>query len=184
MKHFRNFIALTIALAAFSVAGVSAQSFSGDRVRSERTLEQEIFKKLLTLPRYGVFDHLTYQINGSTVTLGGNTISLGTKSGAESVVKRIPGVTRVVNNINELPPSPYDDRIRRQALQTFASKGLYRYLWEPNPQVRIIVDGGRIALEGYVSNSGDRNLFNIYAHGIPGTFEVKNNLIVGRDARR
>ncbi len=184
MRHFRNFIALTIALAAFSVVSVSAQSFSGDRVRAERTLEQQVFKKLLTLPRYGVFDHLTYQINGSTVVLGGNTISLGTRRNAESAVKRIPGVSRVVNNINELPLSSYDDRIRRQALQTFANRGLYRYLWSPNPNVRIIVDGGRITLEGYVANSGDRNLFNIYAHGIPGTFKVQNNLIVGRDARR
>lgn len=184
MRRFRNFIALTIAIAAVAVAGVSAQSFSGGRVGSEKTIEQQVFKKLLTLPRYGVFDHLTFQVNGSTVVLGGKVISLGTKSSAESVVKRIPGVSQVINNIDELPPSPYDDRIRRQALQTFANKGLYRYLWEPNPQVRIIVDGGRITLEGYVSNSGDRNLFNVYAHGIAGTFDIQNNLIVGRDARR
>ncbi len=184
MRRFRNFIALTIAIAAFSAVGIDAQSFSGGRVQSDKTIEQQVFKKLLTLPRYGVFDHLTFQVNGSTVVLGGKVISLGTKSNAESAVKRIPGVLRVVNNIDELPPSPYDDRIRRQALRTFADKGLYRYLWEPNPQVRIIVDGGRITLEGYVSNSGDRNLFNVYANGITGTFEVQNNLIVGKDARR
>lgn len=184
MRRFRNFIALAMAIAAVSAVGTSAQSFSGGGVRSDKTIEQQVFKKLLTLPRYGVFDHLTYQVNGSSVVLSGRVISLGTKSNAESAVKRIPGVSRVVNNIDELPPSPYDDWIRREALRTFANKGLYRYLWEPNPLVRIIVDGGRVTLEGYVSNSGDRNLFNIYAHGISGTFDIQNNLIVGNDARR
>jgi len=171
-------------IAAVSVASMSAQSFSGSRTGSVKTIEQQVFKKLLTLPKYGVFDHLTYQVNGSTVVLGGKVISLGTRSSAESAVKRIPGVSQVINNIDELPPSPYDDRIRRQALRTFADKGLYRYLWEPNPQVRIIVDSGRMSLEGYVANSGDRNLFNVYAHGIFGTFDIQNNLIVGNDARR
>jgi len=183
MKIISKFLFLSLAFIAFSVSSVSAQQ-SGGNVLSGAALEQRIFKKILSLPRYGVFDHITFQVNGGNVTLGGDVVTLGTKRNAADAVKRIPGVTNVVNNINDLPPSSFDDSIRRRALRTFADKGLYRYLAEPNPGVRIIVEGGRLTLEGYVANSGDSNLFNIYARGLSNVFEVTNNLVIGRDRNR
>jgi osmotically-inducible protein OsmY len=54
-------------------------------------------------------------------------------------------------------------------------------LQEPNPSVRIIVDGGRVTLEGYVNNRGTANLMNILANGIPGVFSVTNNLVTNKD---
>lgn len=181
MKSVSKFLVLSLAIITISVASISAQNQSRS---SGRSIEQQIFKKLIGLPRYGVFDHITYQVNGGEVILGGNVYSLGTSRSAESVVKRIPGITNVVNNIRDLPPSSFDNQIRREALQTFAEKGLYRYLYEFDPEVRIVVDGGRITLVGYVANSGDFNLFNILANGISGVFSVQNNLIVGKDSQR
>lgn len=184
MKTVSKFLLLFIAVAAFSVIPAYAQNRSQGKQTAGRTTEQQIFKKLITLPRYGVFDHITFQLNGSEVILGGSVYSLGTSRSAESVVKRIPGVTNVVNNIRDLPPSSFDNSIRREALRTFADRGLYRYLNEFDPDVRIVVDGGRISLEGYVANKGDFNLFNILANGISGVFSVQNNLIVGKDSNR
>ena len=179
MKRLRNFLVLITAIMGFAIVNVSAQKFAIGKSGQERTIEQQIFKKLIGLPRYGVFDIINYEVRNGTVILGGKVNSLGTKRDAASVVKRIPGVVDVVNNIVELPPSSFDDRIRRQALRTFASNGLYQYFWEVNPEVRIIVENGHITLEGFVSNSGDYNRLNIYANGITGVFSVKNNLVVG-----
>jgi osmotically-inducible protein OsmY len=184
MKIFRHFLALTLALFALSIVQVNAQAFSDSKRPSAATLEQQVFRKIIGLDRYGVFDHIAFQVNGGEVTLTGKVISLGLKSRAESAVKRIPGVTRVNNQIEDLPPSPFDDSIRRQTLRAFADKGLYMYLWEPNPSVRIIVDRGRTTLEGYVSNRGDYNLMNILANGVPGAFSVENRLIVGKQQAR
>ncbi len=181
MKTVSRFLILSLAIVTISVASIAVQ---GQSRSSGRTIQQQIFKKLIGLPRYGVFDHITYQVNGGEVILGGSVYSLGTSSSAESVVKRIPGVTNVVNNIRDLPPSSFDNQIRREALRTFADKGLYRYLTETNPEVHIVVDGGRMTLEGYVSSKGDSNLFNIFANGISGVFNVQNNLIVGKDSDR
>jgi len=181
MKTVSKYLVLSLAIITISVASISAQNQSRS---SGRSIEQQIFKKLIGLPRYGVFDHITYQVNGGEVILGGSVYSLGTSRSAESVVKRIPGITNVVNNIRDLPPSSFDNQIRREALRTFANKGLYRYLYEFDPEVRIVVDGGRITLVGYVANSGDFNLFNILANGISGVFSVQNNLIVGQDSNR
>lgn len=178
MNRLRNFIALTTAIIALTVVSVPAQSYAGNK-SDNKSIEQQIRHELLMLPHYGVFDHITYQVNGGNVTLSGKVYSLGTTSSIASAVKGIPGVTSVVNNIEDLPPSPSDDRIRREALRTFANRGLSGYFWETNPDVRIIVDRGHITLEGYVMNKGDLNAMNIYANGISGVFSVQNNLMVG-----
>ena len=185
MKLLRNLLAFSAVAIIFSTSDINAQSYQGTGFPSDaRVMERQIFKKLIALPYYGVFDHITFQLNGGTVILDGKVNSLGTRSSAESSVKRIPGVVNVINNIEQLPPSGHDDSIRRQALRTFANSGLGRYFYEIDPSVRIIVDGGRLSLEGYVSNKGDSRLLNILANGINGVFEVQNNLIVGDDTRR
>ena len=86
----------------------------------------------------------------------------------------------MINNIENLPPSSFDDAIRRQALRTFSRYNLSGYFWEVNPDVRIIVENGRLTLEGNVMNSGDYNLFNVTANGINNVFKVTNNLVVGK----
>ncbi|MEP6789232.1 MAG: BON domain-containing protein [Acidobacteriota bacterium] len=180
MNRFRNFIALTSAIIALAVVSVPARSIKDDTKQAGKTIEQQIDHELRMLNHYGIFDHITYQVNGSTVTLDGKVYTLSTKRDAAAAIKRIPGVTSVVNNIDELPPSSFDDQIRRQALRTFESRGLGRYLWETNPDVRIIVENGHITLEGYVANSGDFNAMNIFANGITNVFSVTNNLKIGK----
>ena len=179
MKTLRNFLALSTVIIVLSIVNISAQSFAANSPRAAKTIEQQIYKKLLGLPHYGVFDFINYKVVNGTVVLGGKVNSLGTKRDAAAVVKRIPGVVSVVNNIDELPPSSFDDSIRIQALRTFARNGLGRYFWEVNPDVRIIVENSRITLEGYVINSGDYDRLNIYANSLPNVFSVKNNLVVG-----
>lgn len=182
MKRFRSLIVLSSVLITLFAVGANAQS--SKRPVSGRALEQKIYKELLRLPNYGMFDFINFQVNGSTVVLDGKVNSLGTRRQAARVVRDIPGVTSVINNIDDLPPSGFDDRIRRAAYREFARSGLSRYLWENRPDVRIIVENGHLTLEGYVSNRGDHNLFNILANGISGVFSVKNNLVVGRDRYR
>ena len=161
---------------ALAVSGVNAQG----NAKKTKTIEQQVRSKILRLPNYGVFDIIKYDVDGGRVTLTGKVHSLGTKSSAARSVKRIKGVTEVINNIENLPMSPFDDDIRRAALRTFGQRGLGRYFWETNPDVHIIVEGGRITLEGYVYNKGDRDALNIYANGISGVFGVTNNLLVGK----
>jgi hyperosmotically inducible periplasmic protein len=182
MKTFRNFIALSFAILAFSLVGVNAQNTN----RSTQTIERQVFKKLLGLPYYGVFDHIAFEVRGSTVILQGKVNNGVNKSDAAAAVKRVPGVEKVINNIRLLPPSSFDDSIRRQTLRSFSTRGgsLYRYLLEPNPSMRIIVENGRVSLEGFVASRSDANLANILANGIPGVFEVRNNLIVGKGEAR
>lgn len=142
-------------------------------------LAKRVRHELVTLPYYGVFDNLAYQINGGNVTLYGQVVRPSTRSDAERRVRRIAGVTRVVNNIQVLPLSGFDDNIRAATYRSIArTGGLYRYLQGVNPSLHIVVDRGHVALEGVVSRSGDRTLAYMAANRVPGVFSVRNNLRV------
>lgn len=177
MKNIKLFLFLAIVILIGNANEISAQT-SADVKPPSREIERKVFKKLITLPYYGVFDHITFRMDGDTVILSGKVAEARNKKDAKNSVEKIAGVKQVVNNIEILPPSPFDDRIRRRVFRTFASGGLFRYLQEPNPSVRLIVDGGRLTLEGYVVTRGDYNLMNILANGVSDVFSVKNNLVI------
>jgi hyperosmotically inducible protein len=108
-----------------------------------------------------------------------------TKKDAEHRVKKIRGVGRVINNIEVLPLSPFDDSIRRRTLRTLANTGgLFRYFLGANPSIHIIVKNGRVTLEGVVANQGDRDLAYIAANGVSEVFGVTNNLRVENSSAR
>ncbi len=177
MRSTRNFIALAFAIIAFSFTSINAQSFSD--TRSGRTIEQNVQRQILKMPRYEVFDFIGFKVDGSTVTLYGKVLNGINKSEAENRVEDIPGVTSVINNIEVLPAGSFDDAIRRNLYVRLSnSGGLSRYLWTVKPSVRLVVDRGRVSLEGYVANEGDYNSMNIVARGVPNVFSVTNNLII------
>jgi hyperosmotically inducible protein len=171
-------------MALAGVLGVTlGASRAGATTRSKvTTINDQVRHELLMLPWYGVFDNLTYQVNGSEVILSGQVISehATTKQDAQHFVQSIPGVTKVVNNIEVLPPSPFDNQIRRAEYRTIFSRGdLGRYTLGAIPQVHIVVKGGHVTLDGVVMNQMDKNLAGIYANSVSGVFSVENNLQIG-----
>jgi len=158
-----------------------AMLLAGADVRTPANgLEKRVRHELVMLPYYGMFDNLEFQVDpAGHVTLLGHVTRPTLKSDAERVVRRVEGVTSVSNRIEVLPPSPFDDRIRRavaHAIFNFAS--LSRYSWGPIPPIHIIVDSGHVTLEGKVDNQTDKNLAGMRANGVSGVFSVTNNLVV------
>ncbi len=137
------------------------------------------------MPYYEVYDHIGFKLDGSTVTLTGKVRNAVNKSGAEASVERIDGVSEVINEIEILPPSRFDEDIRRDLYARLSNMGgLSSYLWPVNPDVRLIVDRGNISLEGTVRHRGDYDSMNIVARGVPGSFTVTNNLTIENDRPR
>ena len=177
-------LAAAAVLAASLASGVQAK----EEVSGRQRVMEKIRKELVTLPFYGVFDNLAYSFDAGTATLYGQVVRPTTRSDAERRVRRIAGVERVVNQIEVLPLSPFDDSIRARAYrQIFGTAGLYRYAMGANPSLHIVVNRGHLTLEGVVGNEGDRRLARIVALQVPGVFSVTNNLRVeggGRDRVR
>src|SRR5205809_2704567 len=142
-------------------------------------LVKEVRHELVMLPYYNVFDNLSYRVDGSTVTLMGQVTRPTLKSDAERVVKGIEGVEKVVNNIEVLPVSPNDDRIRMAVYRAiYGHTALQRYGLQAVPSIHIIVKNGNVTLEGVAANESDKNIANIQANGVSGVFSVTNNLRV------
>ncbi len=152
--------------------------------RDQAYLTKEIRKEIVTLPFYGVFDWFEYKVEpDGTVYLAGQVTRPTLKKDAQRRVEKVEGVDRVINQIEVLPLSPNDDRLRRavyRELFNFNSP-LFRYGQQPVPPIHIIVSRGRLFLKGVVANKGDSDLANIKARGVPGLFEVRNELKVERD---
>ena len=106
-----------------------------------------------------VFDNLAFQVEGAKVTLAGQVTRPPPSSGAETVVKRVEGVTEVANRIELLPVSPNDDRIRTSVYRAiYYQPVLARYAYQSLPPIRIIVRDGDVTLEGFVRTENEKSI--------------------------
>jgi osmotically-inducible protein OsmY len=194
---------------AFSVSLGRAQELTSatPTASQEKQLRiaEEVRKQIVTLPQYGVFDNLHFGVSpDGTVVLRGEASRPTLKSGAENVVKRIEGVEKVDNQIEVLPTSPNDDRIRAAvyyAIYSFAPLQKYtvnrRMRSMPSVAraaggitndpplgfhaIHIIVRNGNVTLTGVVNNEADMAMAGIRASGVSGVFSVDNQLQVATE---
>jgi hyperosmotically inducible periplasmic protein len=169
---------MTLALAAAALFIPAAQGAANAQPKLS-SLENEVRHELVMLPWFGVFDNLSFQVQGDHVILSGQVTRPTLRSDAEGVVRRIEGVEKITNNIEVLPLSPNDDRLRMAAYYSIYGYGaLNRYALGAQPSIRIIVKNGNITLQGVVANQMDANLAYMRARGVAGAFSVTNELRV------
>jgi hypothetical protein len=182
---------------------VLASATLGARSLAERETALQVRLALERLPYYGVFDSLSYRVERGTVTLTGSVYRGELKNDAEKAVKRISGVDEVANQIEVLPASQNDDRIRWATYyRIYADDFLSRYApggpWtvryeliqaqrfpglQPfgNYPIHIIVKNGRTTLIGMVDNDADKTVAGMRAREVSGVFGVTNDLVVGNE---
>ena len=142
-------------------------------------MQRQVRHELVMLPFLSVFDNLTYQVNGATVVLEGQVYRPSVKLSAERVVARVEGVELVENNIEVLPTSFHDDRIRALMVRAIYSHPvLDRNAAGAVPSIRIVVRNGDVTLEGVVNREMEKTVATIQANSVPGVFSVTNNLQV------
>jgi hyperosmotically inducible protein len=143
-------------------------------------LTKKIRKELVTLPQYDVFDNVNFILDeNEIVTLSGHVRLPSLKVSAERVVRKVEGVRGVMNQLEVLPTSAFDDDIRRMAfLQIYSHSQLSRYGLQAIPPIHIIVKNGKLTLEGAVTAESDKAIAGICANQLSNVFEVVNNLRV------
>jgi osmotically-inducible protein OsmY len=170
-------VVLKMAAATLLIGVLNAQAPVSERAQAR--IAREVRHEIVMLPYFDVFDNIAYQVNGYNVTLTGQVTQPKLKSDAEESVKRIEGVEKVDNQIEVLPLSPNDDRLRValfRAIYDFNS--LQRYALPVIKPIRIIVKNGNVTLEGVVNSEADKNVVGLRANGVSGVFKVTNNLKV------
>jgi hyperosmotically inducible periplasmic protein len=173
---------------------------------------QQVQKKLAGLSNLGVFDWLTFGIHGKTLVLKGFASRPTLKSDAERAVKGIQGIDGVDNQIEVLPYSPNDDRVRAEVYnRIYTQPSLRKYnanqgnigraigpgagialaaggITNSPPigfhAIHIIVKNGNVTLYGVVLNQMDSSIAGMQANSAPGAFSVDNDLIVQGSAAK
>ena len=176
-------VIVLIAVSLFTPAFLCEASAKSS-AQVDARLVKRIRHELATLPYYGVYDWLEFEVRpGNTVVLRGQVVRPTTKSDAEARVKDIDGVKGVINEIEVLPLSPQDDRLRTALYRTLYNwdSPLFRYATQSIPSIHIIVKNGRATLKGIVDSKGDAQLAYMRARSVPGLFDVKSDLIVSSD---
>jgi BON domain len=178
----RSFI---LAIAILVILGASGPQESLGQTPAR--LVREVRHELATLPYYGVFDWLEFEVQpNNTVVLRGQVVRPTTRSDAEASVKDVDSVSRVINQIEVLPASPADDRLRVALYGAIygSNSPLFRYATQSVPPIHIVVNRGRATLKGIVANKSDAQIAYMRARGVPGLFEVRNELIIESERPR
>jgi len=152
---------------------------------TNEAVNREVGHELTVLPHYGVFDHLIHRVDGDTVTLMGYVTRASLKSDAENAVRKIEGVSRVTNDIEVLPLSTGDDRLRTSVYRAiYGNASMASDSTQSVPPIRIIVRNGNITLEGTVTSQSDKDVADIQANSVPGVLSLANDLIVADNTGR
>ena len=133
-------------------------------------------RQVLTYPHFTIFDSVNAQIKDGVVTLTGKVTMPFKRKDLEERVTRLAGVKSVTNQIEVLPASRFDDELRAGiANAIYGNSAFSRYANQVNPPIHIVVERGRVTLEGVVNNNVDRAM----AYSIASMFQafsVKNAL--------
>ena len=203
-------VAMILSLSLCTIPTLAQQQQQPDPTWSQEDMIRivgAVQKKLGSLTNYSVFDWITFGVHGKTLVLKGYASRPTLKSDAERAVKGIEGIQKVENEIQVLPLSNFDDRIRAQvynriytqpALRKYnANQGSIAQAMGPggrsmgmmaggitnNPPIgyhaiHIIVKNGNVTLYGVVLNQSDASIAYIQANGTSGVFSVDNDIVV------
>jgi len=170
---------LIVAAVILAIATPSLAALKEVPPQAVERIQKEVRHEILMLPYFDVFDNIAFKVDGDDVTLFGQVTRPTLKTDVERVVKSIEGVEKVENQIEVLPVSPNDDRLRLRLFRAiYGFNALQRYALPVVKPIRIIVKNGHVTLEGIVDSEGDKDLVNLRARGVSGSFSVTNNLTV------
>ena len=171
----RSFLQGILAAALLLLAALPANLAASELTGVARQVRHE----LVMLPYYGVFDNLEFRVDGSKVSLHGQVHRPSLKKDAERVVQKLESVESVENQIEVLPTSNQDDRIRSDVFRAvYYHPSFTRYAIRAVPPIHIIVKNGNVTLVGPVARKADKDLAFVLANGVSGVFSVKNNIFV------
>lgn len=167
---------------ALLVLALTAPALAQDP--SSLQLFRSVQRQVLTYSHFTVFDSVNARIKDGVVTLTGKVLMPYKKDDLGERVSKVRGVKSVNNLIEVLPASKSDDELRRGiANAIYGNASLSRYGAQVNPPIHIIVERGRVTLEGVVNNNVDRQLAYTIASMFQ-AFSVKNELRTDDEAKK
>lgn len=171
---FRIQRVLAAATMALALAGAARAQDASDR--KDFQVFQDVAKQVRQYVNFTVFDSVSANVDNGVVTLTGRVTMPYKVEDLTRRVQRVDGVRKIDNQIQVLPVSRFDDELRlRVARAIYGNPSFWHYASMANPPIHIVVERGRVRLEGTVNNNVERMLAQSLAIGF-GEFSVENSL--------
>ena len=177
---------LTLASLIVVAGTVVAAEANPNGAYTDTQIAGKITHEVRMYPRYTIWDNVAVRVREGEVELTGQVSQPFKKADLGRLAQRVPGVRSVTNQLEVLPTSFFDDRLRLQiARAIYRDPVLSRYAIQAIPPIHIIVDNGRVTLEGVVSTDMEKNVAGIRA-GQAGLSlgQVTNNLRVENPSKK
>lgn len=163
-------VTLLLAFVLCAAATTSAQE------RKDLQIFRDISDSVHRYSQFSIFDGIEASVTQGHVVLDGWVTMPFKKDDIDRRVRAVGGVTSVDNRIQVLPVSQFDDELRfRIARAIYSNSSFWNYAAMANPPIHIVVNGGRVTLQGVVQSNVERQLARSLASGF-GSFEVTNQL--------
>ena len=147
---------------------------------SDDKLGKEVVRELRKYGNLTIFDDAGAIINDGSVVLMGFVTEPYKKTGMGERLHKILGIQEFDNQIQVLPNSMHDDRLRRALANRLYRDSMFSdFASMSHPPIRIIVQRSRVLLTGVVNNQ----MMSLRAASIirqtPGVLSVENKLRIG-----
>jgi osmotically-inducible protein OsmY len=170
-----------VALFVLGASPVSAATQEAER--KDLQVFNDIANQVNRYTQLTVFDSISAGVDNGKVQLTGWVTMPYKRDDLERRVRKVDGVLAVDNKIGVLPVSQFDDELRfRVARAIYSHSSFWNYAMMANPPIRVVVNRGRVSLEGVVHSNVERMLARSLASGF-GAFEVKNELRTDAEVR-
>jgi hyperosmotically inducible protein len=170
-------VMLLVALALSVASAATAQE------RKDLQVYRDISDSVNRYTQFTIFDSIEASVSRGHVVLDGWVTMPYKRNDLEKRVKSLAGVDTVENKVQVLPVSQFDDELRfRIARAIYGNSAFWNYAAMANPPIHIVVNGGRVTLQGVVQSNVERQLARSLATGF-GEFEVKNELRTDAEAQ-
>lgn len=163
-----------VVTAAAVLLALSAPAFAADSGNLQTF--RDVQRQVLRYPHFTIFDSVNTQVDNGVVTLTGRVTMPYKKDDIEKRVAKLADVKQVVNRLEVLPASQFDDELRlRIARAIYTNPNFSMYATMVNPPIHVIVEHGHVTLEGVVNSELDKVVARSIASSYL-SFSVKNDL--------
>ena len=173
-----------VAIAALRAALFVAALLTPALARAQSS-DEDLLRQVLSAVRgytqFTIFDDINVAVSDRAVTLTGRVTMPYKRNEIGARVSKIDGVRDLVNDIQVLPVSIEDSRIRQRVAQAiYGNSTFWQYASMVNPPIHIVVERSRVTLTGCVTSEVERMLAYALATQVDGALSVTNDLRVDR----
>ena len=177
------FVSLLWGTSALATQTAAEASAARQTERKDLQVFNDIADQVNRYTQLTIFDSISASVDEGRVVLSGWVTMPFKKDDLERRVRKVDGVMTVDNKIGVLPVSQFDDELRfRIARAIYSHSSFWNYAAMANPPIRVVVNRGRVTLEGVVQSNVERMLARSLASGF-GEFELKNELKTDAEVR-